>query len=765
MTGASASPLPIDLKDKTMATLILQAVGSAVAGPIGAAIGAIAGSFIDRAIIGGPNVQREGPRLSDLSVQNSSYGQALPLTYGTVRLAGNIIWSTGLIERRSEQKQGGKSGSVTTTSYSYFVSFAVALVGAAIGDIKRVWADGKLLRTVDGVLLPGGQMRIYRGLEDQMPDALIEAAVGLDYAPAHRGMAYVVFEDLPLADFANRIPNLTFEIQAQADAAGTNLAVILNDVLERCGLRQRNLAATLAAVPGFVVAREASGRSVIDTLAPIEPLALSDRQGIIYVTPIAHDAASQTIDAAMLGARSGGHNSDDKDDERRIAPAATLPGELQLRYSDPLRDYQTNMQRARRFSPRTYVRQTIDLPVALSADNAKKMAEQMLARVWRERQKRQIRLSMAYSRLQPGDTISFTDHLSAYWSIQTIALEDGGLSLSLLPLSAADLVSVAVADGGDHAGQNPAPHGASQGYLLDLPPIETVLPTTPRLYAVAAGASAGWRRAGLWVSSDQGQSYAPAATINRATVIGRTTKLLGSAASGLWDFANHVDVELINSAMQLFSRPDAAILSGSNLVMIGNELLHFMTATPITPQRYRLSGLIRGVRGTEEFMTNHMMDEPFVLLDPLPDVFTVPALGTIDQTVRSKFLSPGQGLGDVPAQSLLLRGRALRPLSPVHGKYTMLPNGDRQLSWIRRSRNGFDWLDAIDAPLAEDTEVYRITIKVGADIRRTVDVTQPWWIYSVAQQASDGVATGVGQAEIAQLSAQIGAGAAMRFNF
>src|SRR3546814_5037568 len=35
---------------------------------------------------------------------------------------------------------------------------------------------------------------------------------------AHRGLAYVVFEDLQLAEYANRIPNLTFEVAAEAGA-------------------------------------------------------------------------------------------------------------------------------------------------------------------------------------------------------------------------------------------------------------------------------------------------------------------------------------------------------------------------------------------------------------------------------------------------------------------------------------------------------------------------------------------------------------------
>ncbi len=44
--------------------------------------------------------------------------------------------------------------------------------------------------------------------ETQTPDALIEAIEGADMAPAYRGLAYVVFEDMPLERFGNTIPQL-----------------------------------------------------------------------------------------------------------------------------------------------------------------------------------------------------------------------------------------------------------------------------------------------------------------------------------------------------------------------------------------------------------------------------------------------------------------------------------------------------------------------------------------------------------------------------
>ena len=75
-----------------------------------------------------------------------------------------------------------------------------------IGRVGRIWADGKLLDLV------GLNYRIYTGSECQTPDPLIVAREGVGNAPAYRGLAYVVFERMPLADFGNRIPQLSFEI-------------------------------------------------------------------------------------------------------------------------------------------------------------------------------------------------------------------------------------------------------------------------------------------------------------------------------------------------------------------------------------------------------------------------------------------------------------------------------------------------------------------------------------------------------------------------
>ncbi|HBM72655.1 MAG TPA: hypothetical protein DD436_08545, partial [Erythrobacter sp.] len=196
-----------------MATLVLGTIGTLVGGPLGGAIGSVLGRGLDAAIIGSP--AREGPRLNDLAVSTSSYGQPLAALYGRVRTPGTVIWATALNEQR--ETSGGGKGRPKTTAYSYTVSLAVALSSRPIDRVGRIWADGNLLRGAAGDLKTGGSLRVHTGHRDQRPDPLMAAAIGAQCS-AHRGCAYAVFEDLALADFGNRIPALSFEVFAGSAA-------------------------------------------------------------------------------------------------------------------------------------------------------------------------------------------------------------------------------------------------------------------------------------------------------------------------------------------------------------------------------------------------------------------------------------------------------------------------------------------------------------------------------------------------------------------
>jgi hypothetical protein len=197
-----------------MATLLLSVAGAAAGalfGPVGTIVGRAAGALIGAALdrrLFGDDSTREVGKLSDLDVQSSSEGAPIPRVYGRVRISGEVIWATRLEEQVTTESAGGKAlgGGPEVESHAYFGNFAVALCEGPIAMVGRVWANGRLL---DRTRLT---MRVYRGTEGQGPDSLIEAKQGSGRAPAYRGTAYVVFERLPLAEFGNALPQLSFEV-------------------------------------------------------------------------------------------------------------------------------------------------------------------------------------------------------------------------------------------------------------------------------------------------------------------------------------------------------------------------------------------------------------------------------------------------------------------------------------------------------------------------------------------------------------------------
>ncbi len=218
-----------------MADIVLPVVGGVtgfvLGGPSGAVLGANLGGMAAGMFF--PKTQRvqlpaqEGPRLADLRAQVSTYGNMIPKVYGTMRLAGNVIWSTDIKEVRTETTStqtssgggkggGGGGGSVTTSqttiTYNYYVTLAICICEGPVDEVIRVWADSKVLTEAE-LSSAHGRYNVHFGTETQGVDDIMAKYLPAGTVPAYRGRAYVVIEDFPLANYGNRIPNFTFEVR------------------------------------------------------------------------------------------------------------------------------------------------------------------------------------------------------------------------------------------------------------------------------------------------------------------------------------------------------------------------------------------------------------------------------------------------------------------------------------------------------------------------------------------------------------------------
>lgn len=210
-------------------------IGFMVGGPVGALrgaqIGIMAGGLIDPPK--GPTIN--GPRLEDLNVQTSTYGAFIPRNYGTVAQSGNVFWIQGdaITEVQTTTTSGGKGGpEQTTNTWSYYATFAVGLCKGPVDGVRRIWIGGQLWYDAGSddraTIIASNQksdlFTLYLGTDTQTADPLMQADKGVANVSAHRGLAYIVFDTLPLEKYGNSL--MGAQVKAEIVKAGTSSYVL-----------------------------------------------------------------------------------------------------------------------------------------------------------------------------------------------------------------------------------------------------------------------------------------------------------------------------------------------------------------------------------------------------------------------------------------------------------------------------------------------------------------------------------------------------------
>lgn len=668
-----------------MATLVFGTLGSLVGGPVGGALGALLGREVDRRIAGTP--LREGPRLKELAVSGSSYGQPIARQFGAMRAAGTIIWATDLAE--TGETAGGGKGQPKTTRYSYAVSLAVALSSRPILGVRRIWADGNLLRGAAGDLKTGGTLRVHSGHADQEPDPLLAAALGAQ-CPAHRGLAYAVFEDLQLADFGNRIPALSFEVLA--DGAGVELVRAL------CADAPVPLAAAAIPEAALVSGFAHEGGSLGEVLAMLGealPLAADAGGAELALGPLAAPGAPVPLPPKIawpdgdFGARTGAQHA-----------RGEAAGPTGLRYYDTARDFQPGFQRATGRAPLAGER-VLELPAALSAAGAGALIDAARRHAAAGAERLLLRVAALDRAIAPSALVRVPGQ--GLWRVAGWEWRSAGVELELVRHREPIAGDIA-ADAG--AAWRPADRLPAATILaaFELPWDGAGAADAVRIHA-AVGAGAG-RWAGAALHAERAGALVPLGPAGPPrAVTGTLTAPLPPSPALLFEADAAIELRCDDPDAVLTDADLAGLAAGANRLLIGEEIVQFALAQPRGEGRWRLAGLLRGRgAGEAEALAGHAAGTRVVLLDER--LRLIDGAGFDPATQRLAAI----GLGDVEPvfARVAAPGRSRQPLPPVHPIAAIGPTGDWSFGWTRRARGAWGWADGVETPLVEESERYEI---------------------------------------------------------
>ena len=744
-----------------------------------------------------PDSVNEGSRLDDLSVQQSAYGVFIPIIYGIARVSGNVIWATEFEEEKvvTKQKQGGKGGGGSSTStnvtWNYYANFAIAFGRGEASALGRVWADGKLVWDGTEIVPLEGQtaeeqtskqesvgymFRFYNGTESQELDSLIDLKTG-GLSPPFKGICYMVFERLPLANFNNRIPNITAEITFDATLT---VADITSRILNETGLptTEYNVTQLTDTIDGYIIDSHATAKSLIEPLSEVFTFNFVERDRVLLAQKHGGTHVLTIPESKLLT------NFQEPEVVETLQQTVEAPAVLSLEYVSKDLDYGQAVAHARRILipnvsfGNNYERQ---FPIVSNATLMKQRAEILLYDLWIKRYVFIVNLPKSYLQLDPTDIIRLQLDSGLLFTGSISDMEIGAdlsIKLTLQQEEQTVYTSNAVADPGHVNVQVQAQTGQSELFILDVPYIRDTDAGNDSPITYWAGSPTTdylWGGGVLYQSLDD-TAFIEVDRQNSEVAYGTLTSALPDPVGDptTWSLeAISITMSVTVGVDQFESITTAQLNEGYNLLAVtksngDTELLQFQTVAQNdddNPNILTLSNLLRGRRGTDTLTYSHAAGERAILLTlDTVQILNYP-LSHISTLLYYKLVTNGFLLEETDSDQFTLAANCLKPYAPVLYTAERLANGDITLGWTRRTRFG---ATSTLVPLNEGRELYDIEILhpvTNAIIRTVEDVETNTYNYTLAEQIENSLQANTSlRLRVYQISQTVGRGFVHRFD-
>jgi hypothetical protein len=391
-----------------------------------------------------------------------------------------------------------------------------------------------------------------------------------------------------------------------------------------------------------------------------------------------------------------------------------VPKRVEVSYYDFDLNYEEAIQTDYRNDVPHHVVKQINLPLFLQAQQAQKIATALLWGAETEAKRYSIQLPiMKYIKMVAGDRLSFSlsgvdydlkaTQLSCDWETMVMIVQATGYNVeiyehSTVPPEWAEIAQV----------KRPL----SGIMLLDCP-ITSPVDDDFGFYALAAPIRSdepNWTGVHLYVRPAFDSRWIFMGSITKKGSFGQAlTVLQAPVVPYLKDTVNTVDIGMMGG--DLLSVSDDEFDKGRNTAIVGGEIIRFQNATDLGNRVYRLSGLIRGLFGTEEYVHTHRQEDMFVLLDTVKRIDT--SINHVGQLLEYRYIT----IGTTEERVLRFQNDAVgkKPLSPVSitaVKYAhdvgTAPKGTWHIEWMSRSRGITSWITELNPPLSDGLEQFII---------------------------------------------------------
>jgi len=741
-------------------------------GPQGAMLGWSIGSVIGGLLF--PEKQKPvlGPRLQDANIQVSTFGTPISWVWGNFRLNGNVIWMTKVIEvmTRVKQKSGkGAPQGPKQYEFTYFGNFAVAICRGPIHAVHKIWADGKLIYNGTRASPNGdgqehsNQIRVYFGTESQTEISLMAAYDGAAKHPAYRGVAVATFGPMyPLKDFGNRIPQMSFEVASAAGTSGdgkVTLQSIVSEICEAVGLDlvddvDVSGLGTTNLVTGFSANNQSGARAVLEPLQTVWQFDGVESDGLIKFN---YRNGTSLID--VLEPEFGTNAEKPKEDNPLVVETRTqdidLASKIVVKFANPSLDYEQGAQYYERLQHTQWAQQqlSIEVPVVMDNTTALETAKKNLFLSWAMRTSYEWTLPQHYAIYDPGDvmTLHFRDVVVDVYVTEMGMGGDGTINFK-----GSGITNVAYVDsseegsGPDRPQDPPVTDTDMKSILIDGPLLDGDQDLNANAGIVVAGygeSTTDWWTGGVIYESPDDTIYEDIVIVPVPANVGKTSTVLaapGYEQGFIFDYVSTVQITLHMPIRFLENATEIEVLAGANRALIqttsGWELIGYTTATYDADGVYTLSGLLRGIQGTEWTWDDHALDKWFVPLDATATYLAALPLAEIGLLRYFKSVSFAQEVDPVTPETFTNNQIPWKPLAPCHARANYLGDSAIKLSIQARPRTNVELRNLVDTPIDEQIEQYKFEIYTAshAVLKRTLIASgQKFVEYSVVDQTTD----------------------------